>query len=328
MKKASLLAAALVSAALTNAAPASVALAAEAEAKTFLSIATGGTAGVYYPLGVGLAQVITSHLSADVEATAQTSDGSAANVNLAAKHKTTLALAQSDVVFRAVNGEKPFQKPVENLRMIASLYPEYVQCIAAGDSGVRAFSDIEDKRVSVGTPGSGTMDSVAAIFSVAGVKYSDLDADFLNFADTAERLQDGRLDVGFVIAGSPTAAVAALAAQKKIDLVAFEDDLLDNLVETYPFFIKGVIPAGIYSGVDHDTPTPALIAVLVCNAALPEKLVYDITKTIFENLEELAPAHDQAKSISLDSALGGAIAEIHPGAAKYYAEKGLQVPSF
>jgi TRAP transporter TAXI family solute receptor len=292
--------------------------------KTLLSIATGGPAGVYYPLGVGLARVITRHLPG-VEATAKTSDASAANVSMIERREAAMALVQSDVLFRAVEGERPFQKPVENLRMIASLYPEHVQCIAAKDSGVRALSDIEGKRVSVGAPGSSTVDSVGAIFSVAGIKYSDLDADFLNFADTAERIQDGRLDVGFVVAGSPTAAVTALAARKEIDLVAFEDDLLENLTKSHPFFTKDVIPAGTYKGVDHDTATPAVTAVLVCDAALPEALVYDVAKTLFENLSELAPVHDKAKSIALDKALDGAIAKIHPGAAKYYAEKGLQV---
>jgi TRAP transporter TAXI family solute receptor len=211
--------------------------------------------------------------------------------------------------------------------MIASLYPEHVQCIAVRDSGVRTLSDIKGKRVSVGAPGSSTVDSVGAIFSVAGVKYSDLDANFLDFADTAERLQDGRLDVGFVIAGSPTAAVTALAAQKEIDLVTFEDALLDKLTKSYPFFTRGVMPAGTYSGVDHDTPTPALIAVLVCNAELPEKLVYNVTAAIFENLEELTPVHEMVKSIALDKALDGAVVEVHPGAAKYYTEKGLEVPA-
>ncbi|MDR2180724.1 MAG: TAXI family TRAP transporter solute-binding subunit [Synergistaceae bacterium] len=305
----------------------SVGQTAQAEGKTFLSIATGGTAGVYYPLGVGLARLITRRLP-DVEAVAEASDASAENVDLIARHEAAMALAQSDVIFRAMEGERPFQGPVENLRMIASLYPEHVHCIAAKESGLRNFSDIKGKRVSVGAPGSSTVDSVGAIFSVAGIKYGDLDTDFLDFADTAEGILDGRLDVGFVVAGSPTAAVTALAAQKEIGLVAFEDDLLDKLVRSYPFFIKEAIPAGTYNGVDRDTPTPAVTAVLVCDAELPEELVYNITKAIFENLSELAPIHDKMKSITFDKALYGAIVEIHPGAAKYYSEKGLQVPTF
>ncbi|MDR3265251.1 MAG: TAXI family TRAP transporter solute-binding subunit [Synergistaceae bacterium] len=298
-----------------------------AEAKTFLSIATGGVAGVYYPLGGGLAQVLSNHLS-DVEVTAEASNASAANINLIAEHEVTLALIQNDVAFKAVKGDKPFKAPVANLRIIASLYPEHVQCITTKASGIKTVDDLKGKRVSVGAPGSGVADSISAIFPIAGIKYSDMNTDFLDFANTASRIQDDQLDAGFVLAGFPTAAVMALAAQKEIDLVAFSDELLDNLVAKYPYFTKDVIPAGTYTGVTHDTPTPAVMAVLACDSQLPEDLVYNITKTIFENLEELKPVHDKAKLISLDRALYGASITIHSGAAKYYTEKGLKVPTF
>ncbi|MDR1649569.1 MAG: TAXI family TRAP transporter solute-binding subunit, partial [Synergistaceae bacterium] len=298
-----------------------VLFAAAAEAKTFLSIATGGVAGVYYPLGGGLAQVLTKHVP-DVEVTAESGNASAANINLIAAGEVTMALVQNDVSFRAVQGAKPFKAPVKNLRMIASLYPEHVQCVTAKASGVKTISDLKGKRVSVGAPGSGVADSLSAILPVANIKYADMDTDFLDFANTAERIQDGQLDAGFVLAGYPTAAIMALAAQKEIDLVSFEDDLLDRLVKEYPFFTKDVIPAGTYTGVAHDTPTPAVMAVLVCDSALPDDLVYGITKAIFENLDELKPVHDKAKLIALDKALEAASINVHPGAAKYYKEKG------
>ena len=219
--------------------------AAAAEAKTFLSIATGGVAGVYYPLGGGLAQVLNNHV-ADVEVTAESGNASAANINLIAAGEVTMALVQNDVAFRAVQGSKPFKAPVKNLRMIASLYPEHVQCVTTKASGVKNISDLKGKRVSVGAPGSGVADSMSAILPVAGIKYADMDTDFLDFANTAERIQDGQLDVGFVLAGYPTAAIMALAAQKEIDLVSFEEDLLDRLTKEYPFFTKDVVPAGTY----------------------------------------------------------------------------------
>ena len=118
----------------------------------------------------------------------------------------------------------------------------------------------------------------------------------------------------------------ALAAQRDIDLVAFDDDLLDKLVKQFPYFTKDIVPAGTYKGIDHDTPTPAVMAILVCDAAMPNDLVYNITKVIFENLEELKPVHDKAKLIALDTALKGASIAVHPGAAKYYKEKGMTVP--
>ena len=293
--------------------------------KTFLSIATGGVAGTYYPLGGGLAQVMNKHVP-DVEVTAETGNASAANINLIAGHEVSMALVQNDVSYLAAKGEKPFNKPVENLRMIASLYPEHMQCITVKDSGIKSLMEIKGKRVSVGAPGSGVAGSLSSIFSVAGLKYSDMNADFLDFANTAERIQDGQLDAGFVLAGYPTAAVMALAAQRDIDLVAFDEDLLDKLVRQFPYFTKDVVPAGTYKGIDHDTPTPAVMAILVCDAEMPGDLVYNITKAIFENLEELKPVHDKAKLISLDTALKGASVAVHPGAAKYYKEKGMAVP--
>jgi TRAP transporter TAXI family solute receptor len=304
-----------------------VLFAAAAEAETFLSIATGGVAGVYYPLGEGLARVLNKHVP-DVEATAESGNASVANVNMIAASGVTMALVQNDVAFRAVQGVKPFKTPVKNLRMIASLYPEHVQCVTAKASGVKTIADLKGKRVSVGAPGSGVADSLSPIFHAAGIKYADMDTDFLDFAHTGERIQDGRLDAGFVLAGYPTAVIMALAAQQEIDLVSFEDDLLDRLMKEYPFFTRDVIPAGTYTGIAHDTRTPAVMAVLVCDSALPDALVYNITKAIFENLEELKPVHDKAKLIALDKALDAAAINVHPGAAKYYAEKGLKVPTF
>ena len=299
--------------------------AAAAADKTFLSIATGGVAGTYYPLGGGLAQIMNKHVP-NVEVTAETGNASAANINLIAGHEVSMALVQNDVSYMAIKGEKPFNNPVGNLRMVASLYPEHVQCITVKGSEIKTLMEIKGKRVSVGAPGSGVAGSLNSIFSVAGIKYSDMNADFLDFANTAERLQDGQLDAGFLLAGYPTAAVMALAAQKDIDLVAFDNETLDKLVQQFPYFTKDVVPAGTYKGVDHDTPTPAVMAILVCDAMMEDDLVYNITKAIFENLEELKPVHDKAKLIALDTALKGASIAVHPGAAKYYKEKGMTVP--
>jgi len=304
-----------------------LAFACVADAKPFLSIATGGEAGVYYPLGVGLAKLLTNHLKG-TEVTAKISDASAANVNLIAGSEVALALVQNDVAFRAINGKRPFREPVENLSMIASLYPEYVQIVTARGNGINTVSDLKGRRVSVGTIDSGSIDSVAAILSVAGIRYADINAEFLDFAAASLRIQNGELDAAFVLAGYPAAAVTALGANVDLNLVAFEEELLDKLSAEYSFFTKGVIPAGTYSGIDHDTPTITVMALLVCDSNLPDDLVYNITKAIFENLTELAPTHPKAEMIALDRALLGASIKIHPGAARFYAERGIKVPVF
>ena len=291
-----------------------------------MTIATGGEAGVYYPLGTALAKLLTNHLGMQVMA--KTSDASTANVNMIARQEVALALVQNDVAFRAIRGERPFREPVGNLYMIAALYPEYVQFVTARGNGVNNVSDLNGRRVSVGSMESGSIDSVNSILSAAGLRHSDINAVFLNFASTALRIQESELDAGVVIAGYPAPALVALSARTDINIVAFEEELLDKLSSRYSFFTRGIIPAGTYSGVDHDTPTITVMALLVCDSNLPDDLVYNITRAIFENLPELAPAHPKAEIISLDSALTGASIPIHPGAARFFAERGLEIPEF
>lgn len=297
------------------------------EAKMSLSMATGGTAGVYYPLGSALADVINRCVS-EVEVVLKEGNGSIANIDLIARQEAAIALVQNDIAFAAFKGVTPFKSPIKNLRMIASLYPEQLQCLTVKNSGIKLFSDLKGKRVSVGEPGSGITGSLGVIFPAAGFRYSEMETEFLNFANTAERMQTGELDAGFILAGFPTAAVTALAEQKEIDLVALEDTLLDTLTKEHAYFSRDTIPAGTYKGIEHDTPTIAVMALLVCDASLPENIVYSITKAIFDNLEDLKPAHDKAKLISLEKALQGASITVHPGAAQYYTEKGLDVPRF
>jgi TRAP transporter TAXI family solute receptor len=275
-------------------------------------------------MGEGLAQILTQYVPS-IHVTAKVTDASIENVNLVAEHAVSLALVQNDISFQAVRGEKPFKEPVENLRMVARLYPEQLHCVVTRFSGIKTLSDLKGKRVSVGASASG-FPHIKALLSAAGLKYSDINADFLDFAHTAERLQNGRLDAGFLIAGYPAAAVRALTALEDIDLLTFQEDLLNELVEDYPFFAKDVIPAGTYPGVDHDTSTLAVSALLVCDAELSDDLVYGITQALFENLDELRSVHEKGQSISLDKALEGMVIPLHPGAARYYSEKKLAIP--
>ena len=293
--------------------------------KMRLSMVTGGAGGVYFPLGQGIAKLLNEHLL-DVETVAEEGNGSTANVNLVKQGIAALAFVQNDVAFRAVNGMKPFREPVKNLRLIASLYPEQLHCVTFRGSGIKNFSDLKGRRVSAGAPGSGVADTLSVVLSVAGWKYSDMDTDFYDFSDTIRELCNDELDVGFLLAGYPVAALSALTEHKSIDLVALDALLLEALSNEHSYLVKDVIPAGTYKDVNHDTPTVAAMALLVCNADLPGELAYGITKTIFENLEKLWPAHEVAKRISLDTALLGASLALHPGAVKYYTEKGLEFP--
>jgi hypothetical protein len=195
-------------------------------------------------------------------------------------------------------------------------------------SGVNSMRDLPGKRVSVGAPGSGVQVDVSLIFRTLGYKYSDVNADFLDFNLTTERMKDGQLDVGFVVAGFPTASIMDLATMHDITLIEFDDALVEELHTNYPFFVRDVVPAGTYRGIDKDVQTVAVQAMWVCDGDLPEELVYRITKAFWENIADVQKVHAKAQLITLDTALNGISVPVHPGAAKYYAEVGMQVPTF
>ena len=304
-----------------------MALATGASSQTFLSLATGGTGGTYYPIGGGMADVISKALS-DVQVTAETGNASQANLNLIGTHQIAMAMVQNDVAAFAYEGKFMFQSPYKNVRAIASLYPETVQAIAMKKSGVTTIRDLPGKRVSVGAPGSGVQVDVSLIFKSLGYKYSDVNADFLDFNLTTERMKDGQLDVGFVVAGYPTASIMDLATLHDMTLIEFDDAMIEELHGEFPFFVKDIVPAGTYRGVDKDVQTVAVQAMWVCDADLPENLVYRITKAFWENIADVQKVHAKGQLITLDTALDGISVPMHPGAARYYREIGMKVPTF
>lgn len=302
-----------------------MALAVGASAQTFVSLATGGTGGTYYPIGGGIADVVSKNLP-DIQMTAETGNASQANLNLIGTNQIEMGLVQNDVAAFAYEGKYMFKEPYKNVRAIASLYPETVQAIAMKKSGVGSMRDLPGKRVSVGAPGSGVQVDVSLIFKVLGYKYSDVNADFLDFNNTTQRMKDGQLDVGFVVAGFPTASIMDLATMHDITLIEFDDELIEQLSAEFPFFVKDVVPAGTYTGIDKDIQTVAVQAMWVCDGNLSEDVVYRITKAFWENIEDVHKVHAKAKMITLDTALNGVSVPVHPGAAKYYAEVGMTVP--
>lgn len=302
-----------------------MAFAVAASAQTFVSLATGGTGGTYYPIGGGIADVVSKNLP-DIQMTAETGNASQANLNLIGTHQIEMALVQNDVAAFAYNGSYMFKSPYKNVRAIASLYPETVQAIAMKKSGVATMRDLPGKRISVGAPGSGVQVDVSLIFKTLGYKYSDVNADFLDFNNTTERMKDGQLDAGFVVAGFPTASIMDLATMHDITLIEFDDKLIEQLHAEYPFFVKDIVPAGTYKGIDKDIQTVAVQAMWVCDADLPEDVVYKITKAFWENITDVHKVHAKAKMITLDTALNGVSVPVHPGAARYYAEMGMTVP--
>ncbi len=210
-----------------------------------------------------------------------------------------------------------------NFRAVAGLYDETCQIITT-DMSIKTVEDLKGKTVSVGDAGSGVEFNAKQILDVYGLSFDDIKAVNSGFTDSASSLKDGKIDAAFVTAGAPTTAVTDLATTNKISVVAIDSEHADKLIAEHPFYTKAVIPGGTYKGVDADTETVSVRATLIASADLSEDVVYELTKALFENQESMAGSHDKFKELSLETAMNGIDVEFHPGAIKYYEEKGIQ----
>lgn len=294
------------------------------QAKEFLSIATGGTSGTYYPIGGAIAKAVSK--SGVLQVTAETGNASVANINLVSKGEIEVAFAQNDISYWAFAGKQMFKKPLSNLRAVAALYPEHVQLITLKDSNIKSLADLKGKRVSVGAPGSGVEADVQAIFQVANLTYKDMKVDYLDFGATTSRFKDNQIDSGFVVAGYPTASIMDLATTKPITLLNFDSAFLNKLAKEHPYFVPSTIPAGTYTGIDTVINTPAVMAILITNDNVSEAAMYEFTKELYANISDVHAAHAMARDIKLQTALDGLTIPLHPGAAKFYKEKGMKLP--
>ncbi|WP_448524048.1 TAXI family TRAP transporter solute-binding subunit [Pseudothermotoga sp.] len=292
------------------------------QAATFLTIATGGTAGTYYPLGAGMADIWNKNIKG-MNAMVQSTGASVANINLLKNKEVDLIFVQNDVAFYAYNGVELFKEPFPQLRGLATLYPETVQIVALADRGINSVYDLKGKRVAVGAAGSGTEVNARQILAAAGITYNDIKVQYLSFAEAANNLKDGNIDAAFVTAGHPTAAIVDLAAVRKIVLVPVADEIIASLQKDYPFYVKIVVPAGTYKGVDTDVVTVAVKAMLAVRAEMPEDLAYQLLKTMYANQKRLIEAHAKGELIIPETGKEGMSIPLHPGAEKFFKEMGL-----
>lgn len=287
---------------------------------SFVNIATGGTAGTYYPIGGAIADVLNKD-AANVNASAQSTGASVANINMLKDKQVEMAIVQNDITYYAVNGTEMFENKIENLRGIASLYPETCQFVTLESSGIKTIADLKGKRVAVGAAGSGVEGNVRQILKAYGLTYDDIDEQFLSFAEGATALKDGTVDVACLTAGAPTASVQDVASQKQIRLIPLEDEKVAELVKDYPFYTKTTIPSGTYQGFNEDVQTVSVMAILVVTDKMTDDTGYEITKTIFSNLDKISAAHSAAKAISKEKALDGMdFIKMNGGAEKFLKE--------
>ncbi|MCD5414892.1 MAG: TAXI family TRAP transporter solute-binding subunit [Clostridiales bacterium] len=289
----------------------------------FVTIATGGSAGAYFALGGTVAKLLNENLE-NVNASVQSTGASAVNSTLMGEGKIEVAFAMNDVVSYAFTGTEVFadKGKFDNIRGIASLYPNFVQIITLERSGIKEIEDMRGKRIGVGAPGSGTEVNARQILAAHGITYDDIDEDFLSYAEAAEQMKNGAIDAAFLTSGIPNAAVLDLATTQDVVIVPIRREIIENsLAKEFPFYSPEEIPGGMYDQAEA-VPTAAVTTILITRAELSEELVYNITKTIFENLEALGNTHASGKKIDLAKVRIAMPVPLHPGAEKYFSELG------
>jgi TRAP transporter TAXI family solute receptor len=293
-----------------------------ANAQEFINVLTGGTSGVYYPLGVALSEIYGKNIDG-VRTQVQVTKASVENLNLLQQGKGEIAFVLGDSVKAAAEGDANagFSKKLDKLRAIAAIYPNYVQIVASQESGIKSFADLKGKSLSVGAPKSGTELNARAIFGALGMSYEDLGkTEYLPFGESVELIKNRQLDATLQSAGLGVASIKDLATSVPITVVAVPAEVAQKLGAP---FQAATIPAGTYEGQKEDVPTLAITNILVTRADVSDEQAYQMTKQLFEHLDAMVAAHNAAKSIKPEDGAKGLPIPLHPGAERYYKEKGL-----
>ncbi len=299
-----------------------LALAPVAAKAEFVNILTGGTSGVYYPLGVAISKVITEKVPG-ARPSVQSTKASVENLNLIEQGKGEIAFTLADSLSNGAKGnaEAGFKAPLKKVVALGAIYPNYIQIVASKDSGIKTLADLKGKRLSVGAPKSGTELNARAILGAAGIQYEDLGkVEYLPFAESVELMKNRQLDATLQSSGLGVASIKDLANSVPIVMVEVPAAVIEKVGAPY---IAATIPAGTYEGQDAAVATAAVPNFLVTRSNLSDAEVYAMTKAIYDNLPELVAAHAAAKGIKLENAMKGSPVPFHPGAAKYFKEKGV-----
>ncbi len=300
------------------------ALAACGNTGTKMTMGTGGTSGTYYGYGGVLGQYITNN--AGIQTTVVSTDGSKANIQGIAAGNYQLGTVQSDVMAYAWEGTRSFETDgkVDSFRVVAGLYAESVQLVTM-DPSIKSVADLAGKSVSIGAPGSGVYFNAIDVLGAAGLTENDIKAQYQSFADSADALKDGKIDAAFIVAGAPTPAITELCTTNSAYLVPIDGAIAESLMAACPFYTTYTIPAGTYAGQSEDVTTVTVKATLIVHADASEDDVYKLTASIFDNIEAITGEHAKGAELSLENATSGMAAPFHKGAAKYFAQKGIEV---
>lgn len=286
-----------------------------------LSLGACGTAGTFYLVGAGISQVIEKYLH--VPTTAEVTACAVENAKLLDTGKVELGILTPEVADQAFRGIAPFNKK-QDLLAIAPLYPNLYQLIVPASSPIQSIMDIKGKRVSVGAPGSGILESNKLLLDALGIKFTDFKPEYLSFSETAEAMKNGWVDAAIIVTGAPSSWALDLESVKPIRVVPLSEKELNTIVQKVPYYVPTVIPKGRYKSQDYDVRSFAAWNVLAVQKDLPEDVVYELTKTIMEHNADIAKVHKEAGNIRPENADTVKI-PYHPGAIRYYKEIGINV---
>ena len=300
--------------------------AAEGGTPEFISIATGGTGGAYYPIGGAMGSMLVDEIDGIRNATAETTGGSVENMQLLSDQSVELAMAQGDAVYQAVNGEGDFEGEPVDARTVSMMYVNVLQIATTADSGIQSFEDLAGKSVSVGDTGSATELFMRQVTETLGMSYDDFsDTQRLPFDDQTTAIRNNQLDAGTWVVGPGVSSIQDLASSEELVLVEFTDEQIAKITEKYPYYSETEIKAGTYEGQDEAVPAIGTWNTLAVHADADREFVYQLTKAVHENVDKLEAAHPSAADIAPEN-IQNAIAPLHPGAIDYFEEAGVEVP--
>jgi uncharacterized protein len=287
------------------------------------TLLTGGTSGTYYPIGTSIANIV-NNATIGMKLTAVTTGASVENCRRIASKEDNFALVQNDVMIAAYNGTKLFNTSSPNLRAVAALYPETIQVIVLKDSGITSISDLKGKRVIVGAAGSGSEFNALEILAAYGINKSDITVDNNGLGTATDRLKNGQADAAFWSGGAPTAGITNLATSKDVRILPISGAVADKLIAQSPYYTKTSLPKDMYKGMDAPVETLNVIAWIITYEDMPSDDVYNLLATMYNNTDTLKNSHAMASFIKPEYGLTGITIPLHPGAKKYFDEKGIK----
>ncbi len=298
-------------------------------ARKFVTIGTGAVTGVYYPTGASISRMINNKSDQyGIKATVESTAGSVYNINAVISGDLEFGIAQSDRQYQAVYGRAEWERvgPMKTLRSVFSIHPESITLITSSESNVNSVSDLKNKRVNIGNPGSGQLQNSKDVLSAFGISTEEIKAEYVKAVEAPGLFQDEKIDAYFYTVGHPNGNIKeATSGRIKVDIISIEGPEVENMLRQYPYYAKTLIPGEFYPGKvkKGDVKSIGVKATLITSSEVDNDTVYAVTKEVFENLEEFKSLHPAYSILTKENMLEGLSAPVHPGALEYYREAGL-----